>query len=154
MSFSATAAYAWIAKFEELEWSYHFDEEDGTIVSNDLGVDNRLESVKLFIIIRDGDCVLDGIFPKKVQRSRFTQVCELISYINYNTIFGKFVLNHSDGELRIRVATDFEGGILTKDMIDDALNVTISAVEKYGNAIADVMNCKSTPQVAYELANK
>jgi len=154
MEYSAMIVYAWMAGFEELNWDYSFQEENGSIIVTDVMANNRLNKFNIFVKCRESDCIVTGVIEQETPEHRRDSMAELICRINYGLIFGSFQIDYSDGQVVFSYPIDVEDGILSGKMITNALVIVCGGMRRFGDAVLDVMEGKKHPADAYKTAVK
>lgn len=67
------------------------------------------------------------------------QVCEFLARANYGLSLGNFELDHSDGEIRYKVAINCKDALPGYDAVDDLLSLPVSMFNRYGNGLLTVI---------------
>ena len=75
----------------------------------------------------------------KADKETFVETVRLLNRINWETLFGSFEMDESDGEVRYRLSVDCEDISLSESVIRNSIYITAQMANKYGNALAQVI---------------
>lgn len=89
-------------------------------------------------------------FLSKTPNDRFSDVCELLTRINYGLSIGNFEFDFRDGEIRYKASTTVEGSELSPDMIKTMVYASLNTSDEYFHAIMSVIYGGKTPIQAIE----
>ncbi len=154
MAYSKSIANAIISVFEEHEYHYNFDNEDGVLSAN-FNSDNKLGSVHLKFLVRETDYIAASCIDIHADKNSLADVAELLMRMNFGLIFGNYELDFRDGEIRFRYGVDCEGSLPSKDIIINSLLFVLKAFsDERGNALVSVLFGLMTPVQAIEHLSK
>jgi hypothetical protein len=98
--------------------------------------------------------VLYVFFSAKAKKARRAEVAEFVTRANWDLGDGNFEMDLDSGEVRLKVALDYTGTILSplllRNIILDAMDVT----EIYSDALAQVMAGKASAKDALAAAEE
>lgn len=141
MGYSATAVYMCMKYFDEMGWEdYRTEEVDGDCFLfrlTNFDSKSKLQNFGMTVGCRKTDITVDVWVLEDVPVKRAAEMGSLIDYINDQYRFMKFVL--SDDNLYCQMTTDFDGGMLSEQMLHDTINFPLQLMQKEGNAIYDVL---------------
>lgn len=87
-------------------------------------------------------------YGSKVPAARRVEMAKATSFINKRIGVGNLELDFADGEVRLRVRMDVEGGILTERMVDNLLGDAMHAMERFHQPIMQVAFGGVDPEIA------
>lgn len=73
---------------------------------------------------------------------------EFITRANYGMRIGNFEMDYTDGEVRYKSSIDFEGEVLTRRLIQNAIAPAVSTIDRYFPSLMRVAFGGSTPAEA------
>ena len=88
------------------------------------------------------------IAPVKTPEPMYAHVAEYITRANYGLRIGNFEMDYSDGEVRYKSSIDFEGEVLTRRLIQNAIAPAVSTIDRYFPSLMRVAFGGSTPAEA------
>jgi hypothetical protein len=91
-----------------------------------------------------------AVAPVKIQDDVRLAVSEYITRANYGLRIGNFELDYSDGEIRYKSSLDFEGQILTQQLIRNAIYPAVHTMDRYLPGLLRVSYGGATPYEAIE----
>ena len=91
----------------------HYTHEDDTF---ELFMSDDKANFKIRVIADDERDILliIGFFPVKVSKENLDKMYKVINDINYQTIFGGFVIDSEDGELTFRLVNNADDGAINE----------------------------------------
>ncbi len=93
-----------------------------------------------------------AVAPVKVPEEVRMAVAEYLTRANYGLRIGNFELDYSDGEVRYKSSIDFEGQILTSELIRNAIYPSVHTMDRYLPGLLRVSFGGATPHEAIEEA--
>src|SRR5512146_398808 len=93
-----------------------------------------------------------AVAPVKVPEEVRMAVAEYLTRANYGLRIGNFELDYSDGEVRYKSSIDFEGQILTPELIRNAIYPAVHTMDRYLSGLLRVSFGGATPLEAIEEA--
>ncbi len=91
-----------------------------------------------------------AVAPVKVPEEVRMSIAEYLTRANYGLRIGNFELDYSDGEVRYKSSLDFEGQILTADLIRNAIYPAVHTMDRYLPGLLRVSFGGATPHEAIE----
>lgn len=91
-----------------------------------------------------------AVAPVKVPDMVRPAVAEYLTRANYGLRIGNFELDYSDGEVRYKSSLDFEGQILTNELIRNAIYPAVHTMDRYLPGLLRVSFGGATPHEAIE----
>jgi hypothetical protein len=91
-----------------------------------------------------------AVAPVKVPEEVRPAVAEYLTRANYGLRIGNFELDYADGEVRYKSSLDFEGQILTSDLIRNAIYPAVHTMDRYLTGLLRVSFGGATPHEAIE----
>ncbi|NET68527.1 MAG: YbjN domain-containing protein [Moorea sp. SIO1G6] len=88
------------------------------------------------------------MMPFKIPEESLNTIAELITRANYGLRVGNFEMDYEDGEVRYKTCIDFEGEILTKGYIKNAVYPALKTMERYVPGFLSVVYGGQTPEEA------
>lgn len=153
MSYSKEICRA-IKKFlDEDDWHYEVDEKN-EVITTGLNLSNKLKSSRIVIDLRDDKYLVYFSISLNTEEKERPEMLDLLNRINYGLMFGCFEMDLKDGEVRFRYAVDCDGTVPTSAIIKHSLYRPAMTMDKYGNAIVQVLMGVATGKEAYEMAQK
>jgi len=141
-------------------WRYQFDESRNVFTMSFKLNKTKLGGVDILIMVRGfsqdpNRChriMSYGRISNKADESCMAQVCEYLTRANYGLSLGNFELDHSDGEIRYKVAWNVVDGMVGDDAIDDLVDLPIAMFNRYGDGLLMVEMGMMTPEDAISKA--
>ena len=93
-----------------------------------------------------------AVAPVKVPEEVRMSVAEYLTRANYGLRIGNFELDYSDGEVRYKSSLDFEGQMLTQDLIRNAIYPAVHTMDRYLAGLLRVSFGGATPHEAIDEA--
>jgi len=88
--------------------------------------------LKLSIYPENGIVTLFSLLPYEIDPEKATSFAKLVCSINYNDFYtGNFDYNIEKGRVVFRLAILFRGSIISRELVEEAVNYTVSTVSKY-----------------------
>lgn len=145
MSVTMTQAVAAVKNMlENREWKYDFLEDKNVFLVR-FNLKSKLGSSKTFIRVRPRNdaslchSIVSYTYPDlKADEGCMAQICEYITRANYGLIHGNFELDHSDGEIRYKVALDCWEAIPSMSALSDLVSIPVGMLDKYGDGLLGV----------------
>lgn len=117
-------------------YHYKYDTERGYIVSN-FSLKSKLKNARLILDFKDHGVVAYAFSPVSGDKDAPLEILKYLTLANYALLNGNFEFDLRDGEIRYKVWTPTEGlESLSKQIIEDAVNLPLSMLDRYGNGIA------------------
>jgi hypothetical protein len=91
-----------------------------------------------------------AVAPVKVPEKVHLAMSEYLTRANYGLRIGNFELDYSDGEVRYKSSLDFEGQILTQQLIRNAIYPAVHTMDRYLTGLLRVSYGGATPIEAIE----
>lgn len=91
-----------------------------------------------------------AVAPIKVPEAVRPAVAEYITRANYGLRIGNFELDYADGEVRYKSSLDFEGQMLTPELIRNAIYPAVHTMDRYLSGLLRVSFGGATPLEAIE----
>ncbi len=86
-----------------------------------------------------------AIAPFKVPEDARMAAAEFITRANYGMRIGNFELDFRDGEVRYKSSLDFEGAILTPELIKQAIYPAVLTIDRYMPGLMGVVHGGKDP---------
>lgn len=122
---------------EDRKWQYHADDENQRVafsVSN-----NQITMHFLISSETEGQYIsLLSFFPFCIEENKKVEIALAISYINYSIINGHFDMDLDEGRVLFRMATIFDGSLLSKDVVQYMIDCAGSTVNQYYNSLSQI----------------
>lgn len=149
MSYSK-AIYNEIVRFlEDDHWNYTFD-DDKELIRCGVGLQNKLQKCRLLIDLRDDRYSVFGTINLNVEESARDEMAKLLTYINYDLMFGFFEMDYRDGEIRFRMPVNCTDILPSREVIKHSIYVPALMLEKYGDALLKVMMGFASAKEAFD----
>lgn len=153
MSYS-TAICNCITRFlKDDDWKFKLNTER-EVITMGLSVHNKMKHVDIMFDLRDDKFLLYFTCPLNCDEAERPEMRDLMNRINYGLMFGCFEMDDRDGEIRLRYPVDCDNLLPSQEVIKHALYRCAGTVEKYGDAIIQVLMGVSTGKAAYEKAQE
>jgi hypothetical protein len=134
---------------EQLEWEPQPGRTPGSLFV-DFG-EPHLPVSSAIAAITDGDrFIFYVIFGASAAADRRDEAARFITRANYGLAIGDFELDLDDGQLQFRSSVDFGGVGLSEELIANVILPAMSAVERYGDALIEVLGGTKDAQSAIE----
>jgi hypothetical protein len=91
------------------------------------------------VLEEQGQFVFYVEYREKAPKKNHPQVAEFITRANYGILIGNFEMNHDDGSVRYKSSVDYEGTVLTYELVRNAVLAARNGNEEYGSALVEVM---------------
>jgi hypothetical protein len=91
-----------------------------------------------------------AVAPVKVPEEVRQAVAEYLTRANYGLRIGNFELDYSDGEVRYKSSIDFEGQMLSSNLIRNAIYPAVHTMDRYLTGLLRVSFGGATPHEAIE----
>jgi hypothetical protein len=114
--------------------------EEKYLLEGDFTADPFNVHIKLTIYPENGLISIFSLLPFDVPPARSNEVAKLLCTINYNDLYaGNYDYGVEQGKILLRLSIPFRNSILSKDLIEECLQYTISTVSKYNNKIFETI---------------
>ncbi|MCR4625318.1 MAG: YbjN domain-containing protein [Lachnospiraceae bacterium] len=114
--------------------------EEKNVLEGDFTADPFNVHVKLTIYPENGLLSFFSLLPFDVPPAKSNEVAKLACTINYNDLYaGNYDYSVEQGKILFRLSIPFRNSILSKDLIEECLQYTISTVSKYNNKIFETI---------------
>ena len=153
MAYSQALLDCIISFLDEDDWNYQVNREREFIRAG-LTIEGKMRKVEITIDYREDEFLVYFTCPFSVEEAERAEMRDLLNRINYGLMFGCFELDERDGEIRFRVAVDCEDQLPSPAIIRNSIYRSAMTVNKYGNAIVQVLMGFATGKDAYEAAQK
>lgn len=90
--------------------------------------------------------IIYAVAPIKVAEDKRAIVSEYLMRANYGMIIGNFEMSYSEGTVRYKVSIDFEGELLTDNLIRNAIYPTCQLMDRYLGGLMQVAYGQRTPE--------
>lgn len=148
MSYSVEICDAIMDFLREDNWKFRFDEEREIIITG-ISLKSKLKKADVVIDLRDDKYLVYLISPLDVGEPERPEMRSLLNRINYSLSYGCFVMDEEDGEVRFRYSVNCCDQIPSKAVIRHSLYFPAMAMNKYGDAIVQVLMACGTGEEAY-----
>ncbi len=147
---NALAALATLEQFlEDDEW-YPSQLDDRPIFRMTFAGDNG-QFVCYAQIVMDLEIFLFyAMAPIKVEEDKRLEVAEFLTRANYGMRIGNFEMDFNDGEVRYKSSLDFEGVLLSYDLIKHAIYPAVLTMDRYMPGLMSVIYGQRTPAEAIQ----
>lgn len=150
MEYSKELAYKWSLYLDSVDLSYDLETESGIITIPDIHTDTLVKQYTVGIKCRESDFCVIALFDQKAPAVTREQVASLMTRLNFKICyFGRFSIDFSDGEMRFEYAVDFDGSVASMQMLRNSLGITMSTIDKWGDAIIEVSSGKMRAEAAF-----
>ena len=137
----------------EEEWNYDPVDENG-VIRTGIALRSKLKNAKIFFLIKqDAFSVLTTISVGADEES-MQRVAEFITRANYGLTHGNFEMDYSDGSIRYKTSLFCADTVQSFEQVRGMLHINILMLERYGNALLEVIFGVKTPEEAVEEAEK
>lgn len=128
---NASQAFATLGQFlEDDEW-YPQQLEDKTIYRMGFSGKNGQLTCYAQIQVDLEQFLFYAVAPVKVPEETRMAAAEFITRANYGLRIGNFEMDWSDGEIRYKSSLDFEGAVLTPELIRNAIYPAAQTLDHY-----------------------
>lgn len=122
-----------------LNFRYEENNDKGTLLIPNLGLDSTIKSASLLIEVRDTDCIISGMYDNfKIPSSNMANVSELLMRINNVYYFPQFVLNYDENIIFCKQHYDFVGELINVQHAIDVFGNLGLHMQRCGNSIMSV----------------
>lgn len=153
MSYSIEICNRITSFLREDDWKFTLDEER-EIIKCGLNLKSKLRKVDIVFDLRDDKYLVFLTCPLTVGEAERAEMRDLMNRINYGIMFGCFEMDDRDGEIRFRNAVDCDGVLPSKEVIEHSIYRSAITVDKYGDAIVQVLMGFATGEEAYKAARE
>lgn len=129
-------------------YGYSYHEVDPTTVQ--LSIGNPHGIYLTYITANDETDFVRVIchYGTRIPVDRRTAVMEALTRINWRMGIGSFDMDLTDGEVRFRVGTDVEDGLLSEKMVDNMLGFSLHSMDRFHEALMRVAFGDADPETA------
>ena len=112
----------------------------------------KTASFKTYLEVREGQ---KRVFvyvesPIKVPETKRSVVAEFLMRCNYSLALGNLEVDFRDGEVRFRNGIDVEGGVLSKDMVQQLVMISAATMDRFFGGLMQVVYGSLVPLEAFE----
>ncbi len=149
MSYSMDIYNRIVSFLHDDDWKFDFDEQR-EVIKMGVSLKCKLKSTRVLIDLRDDKYIVYSTVPLNADDDCKAEMARLLNRINWTLIFGCFEMDESDGEIRFRMPVSCKGNCWpTREVIKESILVPVLMVEKFGNAIAQVLMGMCDAETAY-----
>lgn len=124
------------------DWNFSFDEEKG-IFRFGVSLDSKIKKINYSVKVNAHGFTVYVISPIGVEehdRDMMLNMAEFICRANYVLRSGNFELDMEDGEIRYKIYTDCDGGIIpTYEMVKNSIHCPAIMFDQYAPGIIDII---------------
>lgn len=135
---------------DENEYRYNYiEDEKNPRIETGFSVKNKLASIKEVIVFSETGFGVYTYSPMKADEETRLAVAEYVTRANYGLLNGNFELDMRDGEVRYKMYTlvnDTDISAISKSVIEAAVELPLSMMNRYGNGLATIMMGFSDPE--------
>lgn len=145
-----------IEYYDSQNWKYSSEEdEDGdNNIRMAMSVD-EIDSVRVRTIVRENSIATYTYFPMDIPENKRELVSEFLTRANYGLKTGNFEMDLSDGEVRYKVHTTWDDGVIPSlAMTERYVDMGFMMMNRYGGAIMKVVYADMSPEDAVALAEE
>ena len=153
MSYSADICNRIIRFLNDDDWKYRLD-TDKEVIKSGLSIDGKMKHVDIMIDLRDDKYLVYFTCPLNTEERERAEMRVLLNRINYKLMFGSFEMDDRDDEIQFRYAVDCDDQLPSQQVIRHSLYRPAATLNKYGDAIIQVLMGFATGAEAYAAANK
>lgn len=136
--------------FEEIEWKYHFDEEQG-IFSFSQELEGKINSIESCISVEEGMVTSVTFLPLKVSLENMLTVMEFIVRANNMMKQPGFGLDIEEEEISFTTYIQCGEAIPDFAALEEMLLTAETMIEFFSEALVDVMQGVKTPKEAIDM---
>lgn len=133
------------------DWKYRLDTDKG-VIKMGLNIGGKMKHVDIVIDLRDDKYLIYYTCPLNVDKGERAEMRDLLNRINFKLMFGSFEMDDRDGEILFRYAVDCDGVLPSQQVIRHSLYRPATTLNKYGDAIIQVLMGFATGEQAYAAA--
>ena len=139
--------------FTEHKWKCNLS-DDGTVLYAGFRIPCRLNSVQVFFSAdpQKKFVRIFGVSPLVVDEENRTAVCKYLTRASHGLPIGTFDIDLDDGEVLFRIGIMVREGTVSKETIEEGLDIILVAFAKYGDGLVSVMMGCADPESAIEKA--
>ncbi len=131
-------------------WQYKRRSKAG-ILEMDMRLQCGLERCRVLVWLREGDCVVIGRIPVKVEEEARSRVAEYLCRVNYGLYYGGFDFNFNDGEIRYKtLLTKLADTDRQEENIEEAMVRPAMMFDMYGPGLLEVWKKEKEPSEVAE----
>ena len=138
--------------FQEKDWHYDWDEENGVVHYGMKLDDCRFHSAQCHLFVNRDSFTTFLISPLSADsnnRDGMLAMAEFLSRANYELIHGCFEMDFWDGEIRYRTTIDCDGVEPSDEMIELAIVLPCNMMEDFADGIVEVLYGVRSPEEAW-----
>ena len=114
--------------------------EEKNLLEGDFTAEPFNVHIKLTIYPENGLISIFSLLTFDVPAPNDSEVAKLLCTINYNDLYaGNYDYSVEQGKVLMRLSIPFRNSILSKELIEECLQYTISTVSKYNNKIFETI---------------
>ncbi|MDM8526598.1 YbjN domain-containing protein [Anaerolineales bacterium HSG24] len=132
-------AFARLGKFLDQDGWHPQPLEDKHVYSTNYSGQNGMMRCYAQIRIDLEQFMFYVLVPVKSPTDNLAQVAEYITRANFGMRIGNFELDYSDGEVRYKCSLDFEGEILSDNLIKNIIYPAVQTTDKYLSGLLSVI---------------
>ena len=114
--------------------------EEKNVLEGDFTSEPFNVHIKLSIYPENGLMAIFSLLPFDVPPAKSSEMAKLICSINYNDLYaGNYDYNVEQGKVIFRLSMPFRNSILSKELIEECIEYTVSTVSKYNNKMFETI---------------
>ena len=137
----------------EDEWNFEPVDENG-VIRTGVSLRSKLKNAKIFFLIKSDAYSIISTISVGADEESMQRTAEFITRANYGLTHGNFEMDFSDGSIRFKTSLLCADTVPSYEQIRGTLHINILMLERYGNALLEVIFGVKTPEEAVEEAEK
>ena len=122
-----------------VNFRYEENNQEGTLLIPNLGIDSSIKSITVLIEVRETDCIISGIYDNlKISSNNMANVSELLMRINNLYYYPQLVLSYDENIIFCKQHYDFVGELINVQRAIDVFGNLGMHMQKCGNGIMAV----------------
>lgn len=121
------------------------------VIKANVVINNNIKDVDMSVDVTSDGFTIISVLKVSADSRNINRIAEFIARANYGMRYGNFEVDYSDGEISYRTSCYCgENNVPALDVVRLYVATTIIMLQKYGNALVDVLFGVSTPKKAIE----
>lgn len=125
------------------------------VIKANIVMNNNLKDVDMSVDVTSDGFTITSVLQVSADSRNINKIAEFMARANYGMRYGSFEVDYRDGEISYRTSCYCgENAVPALDVVRLYVATAIVMLQKYGNALVDVLFGISTPKKAIEDAEK
>ena len=129
--YSENIAEAIKKHFDDNDWNYAFDEDNGIFMAS-INIGDKLNTINLILHVHDDAFTIYFVIPVNAGKKVRSKVTEFITRANYGMRCANFEMDYSDGEIRLKIFTPVHTEELSDYTIGFSIFLGVTIIKRYG----------------------